>query len=91
MENRVYRNVFAEAGYPEKEIQEKVEKCFQEIFYGEDRFYHPVGEDMAYFEDTGNNDARTEGMSYAMMMCVQKDMKKEFQYMHNYGVVKIGI
>lgn len=78
MENRVYRNVFAEAGYPEKEIQEKVEKCFQEIFYGEDRFYHPVGEDMAYFEDTGNNDARTEGMSYAMMMCVQLNKKEEF-------------
>lgn len=33
---------------------------------------------MGYFEDTGNFDARTEGMSYAMMMCVQMNMKEEF-------------
>ena len=33
---------------------------------------------MAYLEDTGNNDARTEGMSYGMMMCVQLDWKAEF-------------
>jgi len=33
---------------------------------------------MGYMEDTGNNDARTEGMSYGMMMCVQMDMKEEF-------------
>ena len=33
---------------------------------------------MGYFEDTGNNDARTEGMSYGMMMCVQMDWKEEF-------------
>ena len=38
----------------------------------EDRIYNEVGDDMAYFEDTGNFDARTEGMSYGMMMCVQK-------------------
>ena len=29
-------------------------------------------------EDTGNHDARTEGMSYGMMMCVQMDKKEEF-------------
>ena len=33
---------------------------------------------MGYLCDTGNNDARTEGMSYGMMMCVQLDMKEEF-------------
>lgn len=33
---------------------------------------------MAYIEDTGNHDARTEGMSYGMMMCVQMDRKEEF-------------
>ena len=33
---------------------------------------------MGYLVDTGNIDARTEGMSYGMMMCVQMDMKKEF-------------
>ena len=33
---------------------------------------------MACFEDTGNHDVRTEGMSYAMMMCVQMDQKAKF-------------
>lgn len=36
------------------------------------------GEDMGYLEDTGNHDARTEGMSYGMMICVQMDKKEEF-------------
>lgn len=77
MENRTYRNVFAEAGYKEAEIEKRVEDTFGEIFYGKDTFFHQVG-DMAYLEDTGNFDARTEGMSYGMMMCVQLDKKKEF-------------
>ena len=33
---------------------------------------------MGYLEDTGNHDARTEGMSYGMMICVQMDKKEEF-------------
>ena len=75
-----YRNVFLECGYSKEEIQERVEKTFETIFYGteEERFYHEVGEDMAYVEDTGNHDVRTEGMSYAMMVCVQMNRKEEF-------------
>jgi len=77
---KTYRNLFAEYGYDEKEIQERLENIFQNIFYGsdEERFYHEVGDDMGYLTDTGNNDVRTEGMSYGMMMCVQLDKKKEF-------------
>ena len=74
----MYRNVFAEVGYTEEEIEKRVEDTFQEIFYGRDGFYHTAGEDMGYLEDTGNYDARTEGMSYGMMMCVQLNRKKEF-------------
>lgn len=75
-----YRNVFAEYGYPGDEIEGRLESIFQTMFYGpeEERIYHPVGEDMGYMEDTGNLDARTEGMSYGMMMCVQMDRKEEF-------------
>lgn len=78
MKERTYRCVFAEAGYTEAEIREKTERCFEEIFYGPDRLVHRSGEDMAYIVDTGNHDVRTEGMSYAMMMCVQMDRKEEF-------------
>ncbi len=75
-----YRNVFAEYGYFQEEIDQKIEAVFQTLFYGteEERLYHPVGEYMAYIEDTGNHDVRTEGMSYGMMMCVQMNRKKEF-------------
>lgn len=72
------RNVFLECGYSEEEINRRVEKTFRELFYGENSIYHEVGEDMGYMEDTGNHDARTEGMSYGMMMCVQMDKKAEF-------------
>ena len=75
-----YRNIFKEYGYPEEEIQKRVEDTFNTIFYGNDdeRFYHEAGDDMGYMVDTGNHDVRTEGMSYGMMVCVQLDKKAEF-------------
>lgn len=76
----IYRNLLEEYGYKKEEIERRLEGAFQTIFYGslEDRFYHEAGEDMAYVEDTGNHDVRTEGMSYAMMVCVQLNKKPEF-------------
>ena len=67
-----YRNVFLELGLSEAEIEARVQETFQEIFYGKNKFFF-MNEDetMGYMEDTGNHDARTEGMSYGMMMCVQ--------------------
>ena len=75
-----YRNVFKECGYSEDEITKRVEQTFETIFYGkeEEKFYHEVGDDMAYMEDTGNHDVRTEGMSYGLMVCVQMNKKEEF-------------
>lgn len=75
-----YRNIFAELGYDEAQIQKKVRDCFENIFYGpeDQRLYFDVGDDMGYITDTGNDDVRTEGMSYAMMMCVQMDDKEKF-------------
>lgn len=75
-----YRNFFAEIGKTDEEINAKLKSIVDTFFYGEDhkRVYYPFGEDMGYLEDTGNHDARTEGMSYGMMMCVQLDMKEEF-------------
>ena len=76
----VYRNLFLELGYLQKDIDIKLERIFQTLFYGNEdtRIYHPAGEDMGYMEDTGNHDVRTEGMSYGMMMCVQMNKKNEF-------------
>ena len=75
-----YRNLFLEAGKTQEEIDKKLQEIWDTFFYGpeEERIYHPVGEDMGYLMDTGNYDARTEGMSYGMMICVQLDKKEEF-------------
>ena len=63
------------------EVQCRIDSAFQQLFYGHDsteRVYYPVGPNMAYIEDIGNNDVRTEGMSYGMMIAVQMDKKAEF-------------
>lgn len=79
-ETGIYRNFFAELGKSETEIRARIEHAAQVFFCGgpEERIYHEAGEDMGYLEDTGNRDARTEGMSYGMMLCVQLDRKAEF-------------
>lgn len=79
-EKKQYRNLFSEIGISEEAIKERLDEIFWTFFYGseEERIYHPVGKDMGYLEDTGNHDARTEGMSYGMMICVQLDKKEEF-------------
>lgn len=76
----IYRNLFAECGISEKEVNQKIADTFRTMFYGneDERIFHLAGDDMGYMEDTGNHDARTEGMSYGMMMCVQLDKKEEF-------------
>lgn len=74
-----YRNVFTEMGYTKEEVEKRLEEVKQFYFYNEEhKVYFPVGDDMGYIVDTGNNDARTEGMSYGMMICVQLNMKEEF-------------
>ena len=77
---KTYRNLFAEIGIKQEDIEKRLQEIKQFYFYGgeDERVYYPVGEDMAYICDTGNNDARTEGMSYGMMICVQLNMKEEF-------------
>ena len=80
LQKKTYRNVFSEVGIPETDIALRLEEIRRNWFYGDEntRVYYPVGDDMAYIMDTGNNDARTEGMSYGMMICVQLNMKEEF-------------
>lgn len=86
-----YRNVFAEYGYSAEDIRKRLGEIFQILFYGseEERIYHPVGTDMGYMEDTGNHDARTEGMSYGMMMCVQLDRKEEFDRLWKWAMTNM--
>ena len=80
MRKKQYPNLFEAIGYDKAVIEERINQIIHTIFYGseKERLYHPVGNDMGYFLDTGNLDVRTEGMSYGMMICVQRDMQEEF-------------
>ena len=72
------RNTLADYGYTPKEIEEKIAATWHHTFENpETKFYHDQG-DMACMEDTGNVDARSEGMSYGMMMAVQMNRKDIF-------------
>ena len=75
----IYPNYLAEAGINEEEALGKVKDAFNTIFFDPaENFCHHTDEDAWCLVDTGNNDARTEGMSYGMMMCVQMDRKDIF-------------
>lgn len=76
--NASYRNLFKEAGYNQADIDKKVEKAYKDLFEGPDRIYFEVDDSMAYVSDIKNKDARTEGLSYGMMVAVQLDKKEVF-------------
>jgi oligosaccharide reducing-end xylanase len=73
-----YRNVFKEADYQQKDIDAKVEKAYKYLFESPEGIYFEVGDSMAYVSDLKNNDARSEGLSYGMMVAVQLNKKNVF-------------
>ena len=75
----IYPNYLAEAGISDEQAREKLNLAFETVFTDpEENFCHHTDDDAWCMVDTGNNDARTEGMSYGMMMCVQMDRKDIF-------------
>ncbi len=79
-------SLFVQLGYSQEDIDKRLEDIVNTIFFGKDdeRFYYEEG-DIAYVMDTGNNDVRTEGMSYAMMAFVQLDMQEHFDKIWNFS------
>jgi oligosaccharide reducing-end xylanase len=75
---RKYTNVFTRYGYSEQVIQTRAAEIWDAIFTGPYKIYTEVPPDMAYIEDVGNADVRTEGMSYGMMLAVQYDRHDVF-------------
>jgi oligosaccharide reducing-end xylanase len=87
-----YRNLFAEQGHSDAGTNEKIQKAFQQLFHGDalsERVYFEAGSNsngpLAYVTDWANNDARTEGMSYGMMIAVQMNKKREFDALWNWS------
>ncbi len=75
-------NLFATLlGKSEAELDAKLATAWKHFFTGDEgtqRLYYTVGTDLAYIADIGNQDVRSEGMSYGMMIAVQLDKKAEF-------------
>jgi oligosaccharide reducing-end xylanase len=87
-----YRDLFAERGHSADESRAKVDAAFQQLFHGDkdtQAIYYEVGANangpLAYMTDVANHDARTEGMSYGMMIAVQLDKKHEFDAIWNWA------
>jgi oligosaccharide reducing-end xylanase len=89
----LYHDLFVERfGHTSAETHAKVEHAFQQLFHGdgqEERVYFETGANgngtLAYITDWANNDARTEGMSYGMMIAVQLGKKREFDALWNWS------
>ncbi len=73
-----YRNYFAELGHSREDIDRKLAQVYDDVFHGPNKVYFEVGDTMAYISDLKNHDARTEGMSYGMMIAVQLGKKDVF-------------
>ena len=73
-------------GKTDEEIQKKLDQLWDHYFKGDNNskvFYDKGNE--AYIKDTGNNDVRSEGMSYGMMISVQTNHKEEFDKLWNWA------
>ncbi len=77
-ESGKYRNVFLEAGYSQADIDNKVAKAYYDVFEGPTKVYFELEDSLAYVSDVKNKDARTEGMTYGMMVAVQFDKQEMF-------------
>lgn len=68
-------SVFERFGYGREDILSRLERNWYEMFEGPNKIYWESDDGLGYVMDTGNNDVRTEGMSYAMMLAVQYDRR----------------
>lgn len=88
-----YHNLFVERlGRDPAQTRQKVETAFQQLFHGdgqEQRLYFETGANgdgpLAYITDWANNDVRSEGMSYGMMIAVELGKKREFDALWNWS------
>jgi oligosaccharide reducing-end xylanase len=87
-----YRNLFAEAGQAQKEIRQKIDSAFQQLFHGDpatQAIYYEAGSNsngpLAFVTDIKHRDVRSEGLSYGMIIAVQLDKKPEFDAIWNWS------
>lgn len=96
-----YPNLFKQAGYREPQIKARLNAAWEQLFHGApgsdptrgdgQSIYYKLGPDMAYVEDIGNQDVRTEGMGYAMMIAVQLGHQREFDALWKFAKTKMQL
>ena len=84
-ETQKYRNLFAEIGYKQIDVESKLRSVFDDVFHGPNKVYFEVGDSMAYISDIKNHDVRTEGMSYGLMIAVQFNRQDIFDRRWGWG------
>lgn len=91
-ESGAYHNLFTKRGRSEQEVAAKIAGAWQSLFATTDdtrRVYYPAGTNqygpLAYVKDIGNDDIRSEGMSYGMMIALQLDKQAEFNAIWNWA------
>jgi oligosaccharide reducing-end xylanase len=74
-------------------VEEKIQAAFQQLFHGDpatQAVYHEAGSNadgpLAYIHDVNNDDVRSEGISYGMMIAVQLNRKREFDALWNWAM-----
>ncbi|MBC6905208.1 glycoside hydrolase [Saccharophagus sp. K07] len=86
-------NLLVGLGLSPAEIEARLEADYQQLFHGrpdDQRVFYPAGKNadgpLAYIFDVANEDVRSEGMSYGMMVAVQLDKKADFDALWNWSV-----
>lgn len=81
LQDKTYTNSFVANGISSEKVDARLAALWKTYFEGNkdsERLYYKYGADEAYIKDINNNDIRSEGMSYGMMICVQMNKQKEF-------------
>ena len=77
-----YPNLFnTYLGKTDAEVTAKLEAAWNHFFRGDPEtqsLFYPLEDGTAYVPDINNNDVRSEGLSYGMMIAVQLDKQDEF-------------
>lgn len=88
-----YHDYFKDLGYNAEVTAEKLAAVWSHFFEGDpdtQAVYYPAGENdngpLAYIMDIANNDVRSEGISYGMMIAVQLDKKDAFDALWNWAM-----
>src|SRR6187402_1184067 len=74
-----YTNTFLAAGYDSSEIKAKVERAFDQLFFGgAEAIYFPRGDDLGLILDIWHTNVRTEGMGLGMLIALELDQQEVF-------------